>query len=44
MLPEIIKDLSDFTTDFKENTGNARIVSNNNIRDFIRETREIRGE
>ena len=27
-----------------ENSGNARIVPNNNIRDFIRDTREIRGE
>jgi hypothetical protein len=27
-----------------ENTGNARIISNNNIRDFIRETREISGK
>ena len=35
---------NDFTTDFSENTGNARIVSINNIRDFIREIREIRGE
>ena len=32
------------TTDFSENTGNARIVSINNIRDFIREICEIRGK
>jgi len=29
---------------FTENTGNARIVSNNKIRDFIRDIRDIRGK
>jgi len=32
------------TTEFTENTGNARIVSNNKIRDFICEIRGIRGK
>ena len=32
------------TTDFTENTGNARIVSKNKIREFIRALRGIRGE
>ncbi len=33
-----------FTTGFTENTGNARIVSNHQIRDFIRDIRETRGK
>ncbi len=38
-----------FTTDFSESTGYARMVSNNNIRDFIRDPdshrdRGIRGK
>ena len=33
-----------FTTDYTESMGNARIVSNNNLRGFISDIRETSGE